>query len=73
MRAEGAAPVAGDDVKTESGMIRAMVRLLVAVGFGAFIVLFVILPLSLRSSAGDPGFSLGALVLEGASCSVPRP
>src|ERR1700719_3564862 len=65
MSAEGAAPVAGDDVKTESGMIRAMIRLLAAVGFGAFIVLFVILPLSLRSGAGNPGYSLGALVLEG--------
>jgi hypothetical protein len=66
MSAEGAAPVAGDDVKDESGMIRAMIRLLVAVGFGAFIVLFVILPLSLRSGAGNPEYSLGALVLEGA-------
>ena len=43
-----------------------MVRLLVAVGFGAFIVLFVILPLSLRSGAGNPEYSLSALVLEGA-------
>ena len=66
MSVEGAAPVAGDDVKDESGMIRAMVRLLVAVGFGAFIVLFVILPLSLRSGAGNPEYSLSALVLEGA-------
>src|ERR1700730_2928053 len=66
MSAEGAAPVAGDDVKTESGMIRAMIRLLVAVGFGAFLVLFIILPLSLRSGAGNPGYSLSALVLEGA-------
>src|SRR6202043_2910637 len=65
MSAEGAAPVVGDDVKTESGMLRAMIRLLVAVGFGAFIVLFVILPLSLRSGAGNPGYSLSALVLEG--------
>ena len=64
MSAEGAAPVAGDDVESESGMIRAMVRLLVAIGFGAFIVLFVILPLSLRFDAG--GSSLRALVLEGA-------
>ena len=66
MSGEGTARVVGDDVKNESGMIRAMICLLVAVGFGAFIVLVVILPLSLRSGAGNPGYSLSALVLEGA-------
>jgi spermidine synthase len=34
-------------------MIRAMVRLLVAVGFGAFIVLFVLFPLGLRFGGDD--------------------
>ena len=64
MSAEGAAPVGGDD-KNESGMIRAMLRLLVAVGCGAFVILGVIVPLSLRHSASDPAFSATSLVLEG--------
>jgi hypothetical protein len=46
----------------ESGMIRAMVRLLVAVGLGAFIILFVILPLGLRFGADNLGLPESALV-----------
>jgi hypothetical protein len=39
----------------ESGMITAMVRLLVAVGFGAFTILFVILPLGLQFGVHNLG------------------
>jgi len=49
---------AGDakaESKPESAMIGSMVRLLVAVGFGAFVVLIVILPLGLRSRAAGGG------------------
>jgi spermidine synthase len=44
-----------DDVKVDSGMIRAMVRLLVVVGLAGFIILFVILPLGLRFGALNLG------------------
>jgi spermidine synthase len=47
--------VSADGVRIESGMLRAMVRLLVAVGLGAFVILFVILPLSLRFGAENLG------------------
>ena len=47
--------IGAGDAKMESGMIRAMVRLLVAVGLGAFIILFVILPLGLRFGADNLG------------------
>ena len=46
--ADTANVVGADAVGTESGMIRAMVRLLVVVGCGAFIVLFIIVPLGFR-------------------------
>jgi hypothetical protein len=53
--------IGAGDAKMESGMIRAMVRLLVAVGLGAFIILFVILPLGLRFGADNLGLSESAL------------
>ena len=43
-------------------MIRAMVRLLVAVGLGAFIVLFAFLPLDLRFGVGSLGWPESALM-----------
>ena len=49
---------AGDakaESRPESSMIGAMARLLVAVGFAAFVVLIVILPLDLRSRAAGGG------------------
>jgi hypothetical protein len=49
-------------VKLESGMIPAMVRLLVAVGFGAFTILFVVLPLGLQFGANNLGLPEGALM-----------
>ena len=57
--------------RVESGMIPAMVRLLVAVGFGAFTILFVILPLGLQFGVHNLGLPESALVgrlgaLEGA-------
>jgi hypothetical protein len=53
--AETANAIAATDVKSESGMIRAMVRLLAAVGCGAFVILLVILPLGLRFGAENLG------------------
>src|SRR5580692_3092165 len=61
--------IGGNDAKTESGIIRAVVRLLVALGFGAFIILGVILPLGLGSGAGSlrlPDSALVSLLLEAA-------
>ena len=43
-------------------MIPAMVRLLVAVGFGAFIVLFVFLPLRLRFGVDSLGWPENAMM-----------
>lgn len=51
--AEAVDIAAANGAKIESGMIRAMVRLLVLVGCGAFVILLVLLPLSLR--LGTPG------------------
>jgi hypothetical protein len=51
---------ADDDVKLETGMTRAMLRLLLAVGCGAFLFLFVILPFGLRLGANDPGWPASA-------------
>ena len=66
MSNEGAARgVVANDAEKDSGMIRAMLRLLVAVGCGAFVILGVIVPLSVRHSASDPAFSATSLVLEG--------
>jgi spermidine synthase len=48
--------------KGEIRMIPAMVRLLVAVGFGAFIVLFVFLPLDLRFGVDVPAWPESALM-----------
>jgi spermidine synthase len=47
--------------KVKSPMIRAMVRLLVAVGSGAFIVLFALFPLGLRFGADSLGWPESAL------------
>ena len=60
--------VGADDAKAESGMIRAMVRLLVTIGFPAFVILFVILPLGLASPDNPLAARLGTagLVLQGA-------
>jgi spermidine synthase len=49
-------------VRAKSQMIRAMVRLLVAVGFGAFIVLFALFPLGLRFGIENPGWPESALI-----------
>ena len=66
MSNEGAARgVVANDAEKDFGMIRAMLRLLVAVGCGAFVILGVIVPLSLRHNASDPTFSATSLVLEG--------
>jgi spermidine synthase len=46
----------------KSPMIRAMVRLLVAVGLGAFIVLFALFPLGLRFGVDSPGWPESALM-----------
>ena len=59
--ADAADVVAAQDVKSESGMIRALVRLLVLVGFGAFLILLVILPLGLRYGAENLGMPESAL------------
>jgi hypothetical protein len=62
-------------VKVESGMIPAMVRLVVAVGFGAFIILFVILPLGLEFGAGSlrlPDPALGGAARFGTGAPWPR-
>ena len=60
-----------NSARVESGMIPAMVRLLVGVGFGAFTILFVILPLGLQFGVHNLGLPESALVgrlgtLEGA-------
>ena len=52
---DAADAVATNGAQTESGMIRAMVRLLVVVGCGAFLILFVILPLGVRYGAENLG------------------
>jgi hypothetical protein len=51
-----------DDVNLETGMTRAMLRLLLAVGCGAFFILFVILPFGLRLGADDSSWSARVLV-----------
>jgi hypothetical protein len=48
----GANVTDSNGVYVESGMIRAMVRMLVAVGFAAFTVLFIILPSGLFDNFG---------------------
>jgi spermidine synthase len=53
--ADTANGVAENAVATDSGMIRAMVRLLVIVGCGAFVILLVLLPLGLRYGAENLG------------------
>jgi spermidine synthase len=49
-------------VKAQSRMIRAMLRLLVAVGFGAFVVLFALFPLGLRFGVDSPGWPESVLI-----------
>jgi len=61
MQSIDAAKTVADDAKAESGTIRAMVRLLTAVGFGAMITLFVIFALGLRSGADNAEAQQGAL------------
>jgi SAM-dependent methyltransferase len=57
-----------DDTKVESGTIRAMVRSLAAVGFGAMIALFVIFALAVQSGTDNAGSQQGTLtLLEGAA------
>ncbi len=66
MSAERADNAAGTvDVKDESGLMRAMLRLLVAIGFGAFIVLIVVVPLRMRYGAAHADVSVNAAILEG--------
>jgi spermidine synthase len=55
------------DTKVESGTIRAMVRSLAAVGFGAMIALFVIFALAIQSGTDDAASQQSTLtLLEGA-------
>src|SRR5262249_11495122 len=56
-----------DDVNLETGMTRAMLRMLLAVGCGAFFILFVIIPFSLRVGADDTGLWLEGALLCGAA------
>jgi Spermine/spermidine synthase domain len=66
MSSERADNAAGTvDVKDESGLMRAMLRLLVAIGFGAFIVLIVVVPLRMRYGAAHADVSVNAAILEG--------
>jgi spermidine synthase len=51
-----------DDVNLETGMTRAMLRLLLAVGCGAFFILFVIVPFGLRLGADDTSWPASVLV-----------
>src|SRR5262249_38087993 len=51
-----------DDVNLETGMTRAMLRLLLAVGCGAFFILFVILPLALLRGADVSSWPASVLV-----------
>jgi spermidine synthase len=60
--ADTANGVADDGVATDSAMIRAMVRLLVIVGCGAFVILLVILPMGLRYGAENLGLPESTLV-----------
>src|SRR5262249_10681319 len=60
--ADAANALATNGTQTESGMIRAMVRLLVVVGLGAFVILFVILPLGLRYGVENLGLPDSTLV-----------
>ena len=65
MTAAGTVDAVADSngAQTESGMIRALVRLLALVGFGAFLILLAILPLGLRYGAenlGPPESTLAA-------------
>jgi spermidine synthase len=53
--ADTAEVAAANGAAIESGMIRALVRLLVIVGFAAFLILLVILPLDLRYGAENLG------------------
>jgi hypothetical protein len=63
MSVEISAPVgSADDVNLETGMTRAMLRLLLAVGCGAFFILFVIVPFGLRLGADDTSWPASVLV-----------
>src|SRR5579862_2980096 len=68
MQSGDVAETFADDSPAESGTIRAMVRLLTAVGFGAMIALFVIFALAIQSGADDAQSQQGTLtLLEGAA------
>jgi hypothetical protein len=56
----GANVTDSNGVHVESGMIRAMVRMLVAVGLAAFTVLFIILPSGLFDNFGSPESAFAA-------------
>jgi spermidine synthase len=63
-----AAKILADDTEVESGITRAMVRSLAAVGFGAMIALFVIFALATQSGTDDAESQQGTLtLLEGAA------
>src|SRR5437870_5529187 len=51
-----------DDVNLETGMTRAMLRLLLAVGCGAFFILFAILPFGLRLGGDHTSWPASVLV-----------
>jgi spermidine synthase len=61
MNEQGGTGYRAATVKAKSSMIRAMVRLLVAVGCGAFTVLFALFPLGLRFGVDTPGWPESAL------------
>jgi hypothetical protein len=67
MNAVDTAKTVADDVKADSGTIRAMVRLLTAVGFGAMITLFFIFALGLQSRPNGSELQGGLTLLEGAA------
>src|ERR1051326_5998677 len=50
------------DANLETGMTRAMLRLLLVVGCGAFFILFVILPFGLRLRADDTSWPATVLI-----------
>jgi spermidine synthase len=63
MNAVDTAQVISSSAEDESGTIKAMVRLLVAVGFGAMITLLVIFALGVQSRADNSEWPQGALAL----------
>src|ERR1041385_3604761 len=70
MTTADSAIVADNGVATDSGMIPAMVRLLVIVGCGAFVILLVFLPLGLRYGAENLGMPESTLAARLASAGL---